>query len=41
MYRQASSGLPDAVLDAIDQRIAGKALDIAEEQAARDKGWRR
>lgn len=40
-YRQASSGLPDAVLDAIDQRIAGKALDIGQEQAARDKGWKR
>ena len=40
-YRQAGSALPEAVLDAIDQRIAGKALDIAAEQAARDKGWGR
>ncbi|MFP5393555.1 MAG: anti-sigma factor family protein [Gammaproteobacteria bacterium] len=40
-YRQAGNGLPDAVLDAIDTRIAGKALDIAAEQAARDRGWKR
>ena len=40
-YRQANSGLPGAVLDAIDLRIAGQALDINAEQAARDKGWRK
>lgn len=40
-YRQAGSALPEAVLDAIDERIAGKALDIQAEQLARDKGWSR
>ncbi len=40
-YRQAGSALPAAVLDAIDERIAGKALDIGAEQAARDKHWKR
>ena len=39
VYRMGGSALPEAVLDAIDQRIAGKALDIGAEQAARDKGW--
>lgn len=39
VYHMGGSALPEAVLDAIDQRIAGKALDIGEEQAARDKGW--
>jgi hypothetical protein len=29
------------VLDAIDQRIAGAALDAQAERAARDRGWRR
>lgn len=40
-YRQAGSELPPAVLDAIDQRIAGPALDAGAEQAAQRKGWRR
>jgi hypothetical protein len=40
-YRQAGSALPAAVLDAIDQRIAGAALDAQAERAARDRGWRR
>jgi anti-sigma factor RsiW len=39
-YRQAGSALPPAVLDAIDERIAGKPLDAAGEQAARARGWR-
>jgi hypothetical protein len=39
-YRQAGSALPPAVLDAIDERIAGAPLDAAGEQAARNKGWR-
>jgi hypothetical protein len=29
------------VLDAIDQRIAGRALDAAGESAARRHGWER
>lgn len=39
-YRQAGSALPEAVLDAIDQRIAGGALDAEAERAARARGWR-
>lgn len=37
--RQKGSALPEAVLDAIDERIAGTALDIKAEQLARDQGW--
>jgi hypothetical protein len=37
--RQAASPLPRAVLDAVDSRIAGNALDAAQERAARDRGW--
>lgn len=40
-YRQAGSALPPAVLEAIDQRIAGAALDAKAEQAAQRAGWRR
>jgi hypothetical protein len=40
-YRQAGSGMPAAVLDAIDARIAGASLDAAAERAAREQGWRR
>lgn len=40
-YRQAGSDMPAAVLDAIDQRIAGASLDAAAERAARAQGWRR
>lgn len=39
--RQAASSLPRAVLDAVDERIAGDALDAERERAARDQGWRR
>jgi hypothetical protein len=39
-YRQAGSALPASVLDAIDERIAGKPLDAAGEEAARARGWR-
>lgn len=39
-YRQASSGMPAAVLDAIDARIAGPALDAQAEKAAQQRGWR-
>lgn len=38
-YRQAGSALPAAVLDAIDGRIAGRALDAQAERAARARGW--
>ena len=39
--RQAASPLPRAVLDAVDQRIDGAALDARREKQARDRGWRR
>ncbi|WP_075793534.1 anti-sigma factor [Massilia putida] len=39
-YRQAGSALPAAVLEAIDERIAGKPLDAAAEEAARARGWK-
>ncbi|RTL35001.1 MAG: hypothetical protein EKK53_25185 [Burkholderiales bacterium] len=37
--RLASGDLPTAVLGAVEQRIAGLALDAAEERRARDAGW--
>lgn len=39
-FRQAASPLPPTVLDAVDARIAGDALDAGGEQAARKAGWR-
>ncbi|KQW93873.1 hypothetical protein ASC94_15030 [Massilia sp. Root418] len=39
-YRQAGSAMPAAVLEAIDARIAGPALDAQAEQAAKERGWR-
>ena len=39
--RQASSALPSALLDAIDQRIAGDTLNADAERAARAQGWKR
>ncbi len=40
-YRQAASAMPAAVLDAIDERIAGTALDANAERAASKQGWKR
>jgi hypothetical protein len=40
-YRQAGSALPPAVLDMIDARIAGQALDAVAERAALRRGWTR
>jgi hypothetical protein len=40
-YRQAASTTPEAVLDAIDARIAGQAMNGAAERAARERGWKR
>jgi hypothetical protein len=40
-YRQAGSAMPAAVLEAIDQRIAGGSLDAAAEREARAQGWQR
>jgi hypothetical protein len=40
-YRQAGSAMPAAVLDAIDERIAGKTLGANDEGEARKRGWKR
>lgn len=40
-YRMAGAAMPPAILAAIDQRIAGQALDATEEQAALRRAWRR
>jgi hypothetical protein len=37
--RQAASPLPRALLEAVDERIAGTALTAAQERQARDRGW--
>lgn len=39
--RPAASALPAALLEAIDERIDGAALSAEQEQAARERGWRR
>lgn len=38
-YRQAGADIPPAVLDAVDERIAGATLDATAERSARDRGW--
>lgn len=38
-YRMAASALPEAVLRAVDDSIAGSPLDATEERATRDGGW--
>lgn len=40
-YRQAGSEMPPAVLEAIDERIVGQALDANAEKAALKQGWTR
>lgn len=40
-YRQAGVAMPPAVLEAIDERIEGSALDAAAERAAQRRGWQR
>lgn len=40
-YRQAGSALPAAVLEAIDERIVGQALDANAERVAQKNGWKR
>jgi hypothetical protein len=39
--RQAATALPRAVLDAVDQRIDGNALNAAQERDAREHDWKR
>lgn len=38
-YRMASTDLPPAILAAVEQNMAGEALDHEQEQAARARGW--
>ncbi len=38
-YRMAAAELPRAVMDVVEQRIAGRTLDAATEQAALEHGW--
>jgi hypothetical protein len=38
--RTASTALPPALLDQVDARMEGEALDAEGERAARDAGWR-
>ena len=38
-YRMAGSDMPKAVLQALEDRIAGEPLDAAGEAAARERGW--
>lgn len=37
--RLAGSAVPATVIEAVEQRIAGLALGVHEERAARDRGW--
>lgn len=37
--RQAAASFPATLIDYIESRMAGEALDAAGEQAARDRGW--
>jgi hypothetical protein len=39
--REAARALPAALLEAVDRRIAGDALEAEAERAARDRKWRR
>lgn len=39
-FRQAASEIPPAVMQAIEARIAGDALDAREEARARDASWK-
>jgi hypothetical protein len=38
-YRQASSSMPSAVLQAIDQRMSGQTLNAKAEKEAQERGW--
>jgi hypothetical protein len=40
-YRMATTDLPLPLLEAVQQSIAGDALDAQEEAAARERGWKR
>jgi hypothetical protein len=38
-YKPAGGSMPVGVLTAVEQQISGEALDAAEEEAARARGW--
>jgi hypothetical protein len=38
-YKPAGGSMPAGVLTAVEQQISGEALDAAEEEAARARGW--
>jgi len=40
-YRTAASGLPPALLAAVDEMREGEVLDAAGERAAKSRGWKR
>jgi hypothetical protein len=40
-YRMAGTELPPAIIAAVEQSIAGEALDREQEQAARARGWKK
>lgn len=40
-YRRAGTELPPAILAAIEDNMAGEALDQEQEQAARTRGWQK
>lgn len=40
-YRPAASSMPKAVLQSVEDRIAGEPLDAQAEAAAKDNGWTR
>jgi hypothetical protein len=40
-YRQAAGNVPPAVMHAVEERIAGHALDAREEAAALQGGWKK
>lgn len=40
-YRMAASSLPPSVLRAVEDSMAGEALDAAGEAAARQRGWKK
>lgn len=39
-YRMAGTAIPPAILQTVQDSIAGEALDAAQEAAARERGWK-
>jgi hypothetical protein len=40
-YRMAGTDLPPAILTAVEKSMAGEALDQEQEQAAKERGWKK